>query len=152
MTARFSNRHRFADWPNSEIPLVAAGVYVIWDADLLVYCGMSGREFEAAVTAARKRYGLLGRLNSHAGGRLSGNQFCVYVANRLVIPSLQSSDLERFRTGNLTLDRLTREYIRDRFEYQYAVVDSSKGAYALERSCRLGHEFGVKPLLNAIDP
>jgi hypothetical protein len=36
----FSHRHRFADWPNAEVPAVAAGVYVVWDGDKLIYCGM----------------------------------------------------------------------------------------------------------------
>ena len=33
----FSHRHRFADWPNSEVPAVAAGVYVVWEGDKLIY-------------------------------------------------------------------------------------------------------------------
>ena len=77
----FSKRYRFADWPNVSIPLVAAGTYAIWDKDLLVYCGMSGRGIEKAVADDKKKYGLVTRLNSHASGRLSGDQFCVYVAD-----------------------------------------------------------------------
>lgn len=148
--AQFSRRHRFADWPNPDVPVVAAGVYVIWDREELIYCGMSGREFEKALAASKKKYGLLTRLQSHALGRLSGNQFCVYVANRLVIPSLVATDLARFRTGELNLDQLTRDYIHQRFEYQFAVMRSSHEAYALERACREGRQFGVKPLLNPI--
>jgi hypothetical protein len=30
--AEFSRRHRFSDWPNSEVPAVAAGVYAVWDS------------------------------------------------------------------------------------------------------------------------
>ena len=52
----FSSRHKFADWPNSEVPAVAVGVYAVWDRDVLVYCGMSGREFEKAVAAAKPKY------------------------------------------------------------------------------------------------
>src|SRR5215470_1721610 len=103
--ADFSRRHRFADWPNQEVPFVAAGVYVVWDGDTLIYCGMSGREFEK-ITAERAKFGLFTRLASHASGRLSGDQFCVYVANRLVIPSLKPEQLAKFATGELNLDRL----------------------------------------------
>jgi hypothetical protein len=78
--AQFSARHKFSDWPNVEVPAIAVGVYAVWDGDILIYCGMSGREFEKAVQAARVRYGLVTRLESHASGRLSGDQFCVYVA------------------------------------------------------------------------
>ena len=55
---RFSARHRFSDWPNTAIPGIAAGVYVVWNGDQLIYCGMSGREFEKAVANGRVRFGL----------------------------------------------------------------------------------------------
>jgi len=61
-----------------------------------LYCGMSGRSIENARKAGKKKYGLITRLNSHASGRLSGDQFCVYVANRLVIPSITSDMLPQF--------------------------------------------------------
>jgi hypothetical protein len=144
----FSQRFRFADWPNPAVPAVAAGVYVIWDADQLIYCGMSGREFEKAISGGRTKYGLVTRLASHASGRLSGDQFCVYVANRLVIPSLIVEQLQHFGTGKLHLDALTRLYIHKHLEYQYACVESSAAAYVLEVRCRDGNVFGVKPLLN----
>lgn len=143
---RFSRRHRFADWPNAEVPAVAAGVYAVWDSATLIYCGMSGRQIERATS--RAKFGLITRLASHASGRLSGDQFCVYVANRLVIPSLTVEHLSRFADGTLTLDRLTREYINERLEYQFARVETSAEAYALEKQCRTGEVFGMKPVLN----
>jgi hypothetical protein len=144
----FSDRFRFADWPNAHVPALAAGVYVIWHGDMLIYCGMSGREFEKAQTAQRKRYGLVNRLSSHASGRLSGDQFCVYVANRLVLPSLGLDELRRFATGEHTLDRMTKAYIHQHFDYQFAVVDGSEQAYKLEMRIRSGDVFGMKPMLN----
>ena len=146
--AEFSRRHKFSDWPNSEVPAVAAGVYAVWDGEVLIYCGMSGREFEKIVESKRVRYGLVTRLASHVSGRLSGDQFCVYVANRLVIPSLKPEQLAKFATGELSLDSLTKSYINERLEYQFAFVESSAEAYALEKRCREGVTFGVKPLLN----
>ena len=143
-------RFRFSDWPNRAIPSVAAGVYAIWDTHTLVYCGMSGRQFEEAQAAKKTRYGLVTRLGSHASGRLSGDQFCVYVANRLVVPTINNEDRDAFRKGSLTLDSLTRRYIHARFEYQYVVVPSSSSAYALERQCRNGEIFGAKPFLNPL--
>ncbi len=146
----FSSRFKFSDWPNREIPAVAAGVYVIWHEEALIYCGMSGREVEKAVVAERLRYGLYNRLNSHASGRLSGDQFCVYLANRIIIPSLNHEDLVKFASGEFTLDYLTKRHIRDHYEYQYAVVESSRAAFQLERLCQSGEVFGVKPLLNPL--
>jgi hypothetical protein len=112
----FSRRHKFSDWPNSEVPAVAAGVYAVWDGDALIYCGMSGREFEKVVADARVKFGLVTRLASHASRRLSGDQFCVYVANRLVIPSLKPEQLAKFATGEVSLDSLTKAYINERLE------------------------------------
>ena len=144
----FSRRYKFCDWPNSDIPPVAAGVYAIWEGHSLIYCGMSGRQFESRATSKGGRFGLVTRLSSHASGRLSGDQFCVYVANRFVIPLLEHSQLPRFASGEISLDALTRTYIHDRLEYQFATVTTSSDAYSLERRCRQGQTFGTKPLLN----
>lgn len=146
----FTRRFAFSDWPNPEIPAVAAGVYAIWKDEELVYCGMSGREIESARRAQRKRYGLVTRLQSHASGRLSGDQFCVYVANRYVLPRLKAEDLPQFAGGSLTLDACTRAYIHDHLSYAYALVETSAAAYALEHAARRGDVFGVRPYLNPI--
>jgi len=34
--------HRFADWPNPDVPDAAIGVYTVWRGDELVYVGISG--------------------------------------------------------------------------------------------------------------
>ena len=147
----FSRRHKFSDWPNSDVPAVAAGVYAVWDGESLIYCGMSGRQFEKAVSSAATKFGLVKRISSHASGRLSGDQFCLYVANRFVIPSLEPEQLPKFATGELNLDVLTKKYINEKLEYQFASVQTSAEAYALEKRCCQGVTFGVKPLLNPRD-
>ena len=144
----FSQKFKFSEWPNRAIPPVAAGVYAIWQGDLLIYCGMSGREVEKAIESNKNKYGLITRLNSHAQGRLSGNQFCVYVANRLVIPTLTTNDLTKFATGEYKLDYMTKSYIHYNFEYQYLIVSSSQEAYSIENKARSGLIFKQKPLLN----
>lgn len=148
MRAKFTPKSLFSEWSNSQVPQVAAGVYAIWEGDRLIYCGMSGREIEKNLK--KKKYGLVTRLSSHASGRLSGDQFCVYVANRLVIPSLKQNDLPRFASGELKLDTLTKQYIHTNLAYQYVIVDSSKEAYDLEHLARGGNIFGQKPMLNPI--
>ena len=146
---KFSKLFKFSDWPNKDIPSVAAGIYAIWNDDELFYCGMSGREIEK--NQHKKKYGLVTRLDSHAIGRLSGDQFCVYVANRLVIPTLKQSDLPLFANGQLKLDTLTKRYIHEHLEYQYVLVDSSAEAYSIETEARSGKLFGQKPMLNPIN-
>ncbi len=144
----FSERFKFSDWPNPAVPLVAAGIYAIWASERLIYCGMSGRQFDQTFAATKKKHGLYTRLASHASGRLSGDQFCVYVANRFVIPSISPDMLSRFADGSLRLDELTKRYIHDMFEYQFVCVDSGTEAYRIESECRSGLTFGVKPYLN----
>ncbi len=144
----FTKRYKFSNWPNSEIPMVSAGVYAIWEGEQLIYCGMSGREIEK--NTHKKKYGLITRLNSHASGRLSGDQFCVYVANRLVIPNLKPLDLPLFASGQLKLDGLTKKYIHEKLEYQYVLLSSSIEAYSIENEARAGILLGQLPLLNPI--
>jgi hypothetical protein len=125
-------------------------VYAIWrDPGELVYVGMSGRGLETRSTTG-KRFGLWTRIASHAKGRLSGDQFCVYVANRYVIPALMPSELPKFASGELTLDTLTRRYISEHFSYSFTLVDTSQEAHALEREGRRGLTFGMKPTLNPL--
>lgn len=146
--ADFSPRFRFSDWRNSPVPLISAGNYVIWQGTELLYSGMAGRQFDPEKAGGRLKYGLYTRLASHASGRLSGDQFCVYVANRLIMPTLTPEQLGKFGCGELTLDKLTKDYIHTHLEYQFVCVPTSKEAHALEERCRRGEVFGIKPYLN----
>jgi hypothetical protein len=149
---QYSTRYRFAEWPNSDVPKVAIGVYAIWEGESLIYCGMSGRALDTTAKAHTTARGLYTRLASHASGRLSGDQFCVYVANRLVLPGLTLDLLAKFATRELTLDQLTRDYIVERLTYQFACLATAQAAFAHERECRQGLHFGVAPLLNPLVP
>jgi hypothetical protein len=96
-------KRKFSEWSKSDIESVRTGVYCIWNEnDELVYVGMSGREYSKKI-GSTKPYGLRLRLHKHASGKLSGDQFCVYVANRLVIPDLKIDELTLFGKGTLTL-------------------------------------------------
>jgi hypothetical protein len=78
--------YSFADWPNPAVPVFGAGVYTIWHGDgPFIYVGMSGRGMTAETIPRNKPQGLYTRLQSHASGRRSGDQFCVYVA---ILPML----------------------------------------------------------------
>jgi hypothetical protein len=81
----------FADWPDPIVPVFGAGVYTIWDkAGRFIYVGMSGRGITAETVRRNSPLGIYTRLHSHASGRRSGDQFCVYVADRLVLPTLST--------------------------------------------------------------
>lgn len=99
--------HWFREWPNAEVPPFGAGVYTVWDdAGTLIYVGMSGRTITIDTQPRTKPYGLYTRLASHAGGRRSGDQFCVYVADRLVLPSLTAEQVRLIGAGALEFDAL----------------------------------------------
>src|SRR6266436_8405612 len=84
----------FADWPNPLVPTFGAGVYTIWHNDgRFIYVGMSGRGITADTIRRNTPQGLYTRLRSHASGRRSGDQFCVYVADRLVLATLTQKDI-----------------------------------------------------------
>ena len=92
------SRYPFAVWPVEVVPSVAAGIYAIWRGAQLVYVGMSGRGWSAEDIRSRlvlgqKKKGLFDRLASHASGRRSGDQFCVYVCDRLVLPGLTVEEI-----------------------------------------------------------
>jgi hypothetical protein len=71
----------FADWRNIAVSTFGAGVYTIWHSDgRFIYVGMSGRGMTTDTIRRNKPQGIYTRLQSHASGRRSGDQFCVYVA------------------------------------------------------------------------
>lgn len=96
---------RFAGWPNDQVPRRAAGVYTVWLDATLIYAGMSGRgtqpeDFAAHADQPGKAIGLWTRLNSHASGRRSGDQFNIYICDRFIVPLLtpdQQRDIARGR-------------------------------------------------------
>ena len=85
---RYGAAYWFANWPNSAVPTFGAGVYTVWDNDgHFIYVGMSGRGITAETNRQNKPQGIYTRLQSHASGRRSGDQFCVCVADQLVLPT-----------------------------------------------------------------
>ena len=144
----------FAVWPNPEVPNWRAGVYTIWDDEAFLYVGMAGRglpdnaHLSPEAQASNRNRGLRDRLNSHASGRRSGDQFCVYVCDRLILSTLSQGDITKVAAGEMSLDALTREYIRDRLSYRFVVSETAKDAFHLEEIVRLAGLDGAKPLLN----
>jgi hypothetical protein len=126
----------FRDWPNLAVPR-APGVYTVWEGDALLYVGL-----------ARTDGGLASRLRSHASGRRSGDQFCVDVADRLVLPTLTNADIGEIAAGRLPLDGLVRDYIHARLAYRFVQIADVASCYALESQIKRGALAGGRPLLN----
>lgn len=134
----------FADWPDPFIPTAGYAVYTVWDrADRFIYAGMSGR---TTVAAARSK-GPFGRLNSHASGRRSGDQFCIYVCDRLVLPMLHNR-LADVASGELRLDAETKAFIRRELGFRLLPLSSPAEAFDVERHLCTGKSAAGYPLLN----
>jgi hypothetical protein len=118
------------------------GLYTIWERQRFLYVGMAGR-------GVNTRAGLYGRLNSHASGRRSGDQFCIYVCDRLILPQLSRDQLADVGEGRLFLDSMTRAYVSERLGFRFTTTDDGRGASAVEREIKRGGlmELG-KPALN----
>jgi hypothetical protein len=146
-------RFRFADWPNPAVPPVAAGVYAVWQEVSVRYIGMSGRGLSADAiashrSASARNKGLFSRLASHAAGRRSGDQFCVYVADRLVLPQVSPETLRAIAAGEESFDQLVREFIHKHLSYSYVEVADGAAALRLEAAARGGGMSAGVPTLN----
>ena len=144
----------FASWKDAAVPIATAGVYSIWDsAGTLIYVGMSGRgmsneHLTASQSEGRKR-GLYTRLHSHASGARSGDQFCVYIADRFVLPTLTEDQVKAISERTISYDHLVRSHIRAHLSYRFAVTHDGPEATSLEREARSG-ALGSLPFLNPL--
>ncbi len=148
------NLYSFSTWPNALVPNSAAGVYSIWNkSGELIYVGMSGRGMSNELLSesqeqGRKR-GLFTRLNSHASGARSGDQFCVYVADRLVLSTLTQEQIKAISERRIAFDHLVRDYIHKNLSYRFVLTHDGDEATHLERETRSG-ALGSLPFLNPL--
>ena len=112
--------HWFADWPNRDVPKGKPGVYLIYHEGRWIYIGMSFKNLQS-------------RLSHHASGRRSGDQFCVFVGDRLVMSKLSIDQMKGVFSGEYSLDDAIKEYIRSQLSYRYLVVADDPTARALEK-------------------
>jgi hypothetical protein len=141
--------YSFASWPNPSVPTFGAGVYTIWHTDgRFIYVGMSGRGITAETVRRNTPRGLYTRLQSHASGRGSGDQFCVYVADRLVLPGLSRENISAIASGRHQMDALVRRYIHENLSYRFEMLADGAVAYAVEAAIKKGEWEHGRPLLN----
>ena len=73
------------------MPKGQPGVYLIYQGNRWIYIGMSFKNLQS-------------RLNQHASGRRSGDQFCVYVSDRLAMKNLTDVQLDEISQGTYSLN------------------------------------------------
>src|SRR5215468_9368072 len=141
--------HSFASWPNPSVPTFGAGVYTIWHNDgRFIYVGMSGRGITAETVRRNTPHGIYTRLRSHASGRRSGDQFCVYVADRLVLPTLTQEDIAAIASGRHQMGAFVRRYIHENLSYRFVMLSDGAAAYAVETAIKNGGWTHGRPFLN----
>ena len=89
-------------------------------------------------------------MQSHASGRRSGDQFCIYIHDLFVIPELIKTG--RFETERGWLDKVTQKYIHDNLVYRFVSFlgdDSDLIVRELENKIKSG-EMGLTPKINGI--
>ena len=151
-------RYKFSDWEQDKknIPIVAAGVYIVWLKNLFLYAGMAGENLTSAdintILAQRIRAkGLRRRLAKHASGNRGGNLFCVYICDMFVIPRLSKSDIHKLKRRQILLDGkkgLIKGFVRGHLKYQFVSTKDGRTAAEFESFIREGKSFLGKPFIN----
>ena len=133
----------FADSVKDHIPDSGSIIYSVWDKDeQFIYIGIAGTQ------KALEKRSPLRRMQSHASGRRSGDQFNIYVHDCYVIPNLIKSGVFDYKKG--ALDKLTKEFIQENLSYRFVCFrseDSNEIVADLEKQIKSG-ALGFKPLLN----
>ena len=128
------------------IPTYGSIIYTVFlDRSEFIYVGIGGLSGKSV-----KERNPRSRIIQHAQGRRSGDQFCIYIQDFYVIPSIINNE---YTPKKGFLDTLTKEFIQSRLTYRYLVLqteDSDKIVRRLERELQNNeYGFGV-PKLNGV--
>ena len=137
----------FSEDPRRHIPNKGSIIYSVWDKDdKFIYIGISGLQ------KSLEKRSPLSRMISHASGRRSGDQFCIYIHDFYVIPKLIKKGEYSPSIG--VLDKLTKDFIQNNLSYRFVgfeTDDSDEIVRRLENQIKSG-AFGFSPLLNGNVP
>ena len=130
----------------NHIPEYGSILYTVFlDQKEFIYVGIGGLSGKSV-----KERNPRSRIIQHSQGRRSGDQFCIYIQDFYVIPSIIN---KKYEPKKGYLDTLTKEFIQSRLTYRYLVVqtdDSDKVVRRLERELQSNqHGHGV-PKLNGV--
>jgi hypothetical protein len=135
---------RFTNASVAEIPPFGSIIYTVFlDATEFIYVGIGGLAGKSVHERNPRS-----RLRQHTSGLRSGDQFCIYIQDFYVIPTLIGTDYAPVKGY---LDKLTKQFIQTRLSYRYVVVqtdDSDKVVRRLEREVQAGAMGYLKPTLN----
>jgi len=128
------------------IPEYGSIIYTVFlDKSEFIYVGIGGLSGKS-VTDRNPR----SRIRQHTQGTRSGDQFCIYIQDFYVLPTLIG---QAYTPVKGYLDKLTKEFIQTRLTYRYYVVqsdDSDKVVRRLERELQSGQHGHAIPKLNGM--
>ena len=128
----------------SKIPEYGSILYAVFlDKKEFIYIGIGG----VAGSTARSR-DPRSRIREHTSGRRSGDQFCIYIQDFYVIPTLLNDD---YRPQKGHIDRLVKEFVQSRLSFRFVVFqteDSNQIVRRLEREIQEGMHLNRKPSIN----
>jgi hypothetical protein len=104
---------------------------------------------KAGEIPGKKTVGLVTRLATHAAGRRSGDQFCVYVADRVILSQLSREEVEQIASGRHSMDPWIRRYIHREVGFRFVTTPDAISARTLEQQARSG-ALGSKPIFNPL--
>lgn len=76
------------------------------------------------------------------------DRFCVYVADRFVLPSLSQEDITAIASGRHQMDDFVRRYIHENLSYRFVILSDGKADLTLEDAIKTGEWELGRPLLN----
>ena len=133
----------FSEDPRRHIRNSGSIIYSVWDKDeKFIYIGISGLQ------KSLERRNPLSRMISHASGRRSGDQFCIYIHDFYVVPELVEKGQYTPSIG--VLDKLTKDFIQSKLSYRFFSFEAENGdaiVRRLETKIKSG-AFGFSPYLN----
>jgi hypothetical protein len=131
--------HLFSQWPNPEVPILGraftqSGTGTAGSST----SACPGGRYSRGTIPRNTPHGIYTRLQSHASGRRSGDQFCVYVPDRFVLPILTRDDIAGIVSGRHQMDAHVRRYIHEQLLYRYTIVPNGRAALAIEGRIKSG--------------
>ena len=149
LTALFDSSSELRPFTNSnikDIPGHGSIIYTVFlDKSEFIYVGIGGLSGKSVLDRNPQS-----RIRQHTQGTRSGDQFCIYIQDFYVLPTLLGQPYSPVK-GHL--DRLTKEFIQTRLSYRYAVIqsdDSDKVVRRIERELQSGQHGHAIPKLNGM--
>lgn len=149
LKALFDSSSELRPFTNSnikDIPAHGSIIYTVFlDKSEFIYVGIGGLSGKTVLDRNPQS-----RIRQHTQGTRSGDQFCIYIQDFYVLPTLIGQPYTPLK-GHL--DRLTKKFIQTRLTYRYTVIqsdDSNEVVRRIERELQAGTHGHAIPKLNGI--